>query len=61
MPRHRATKRNVGSVLGRIAQQCKEDPDMAMFWADAINNVCDSAGDAFGTEGQNDPRGDQRD
>lgn len=25
--------------------------------ADEINRVCDGAGDAFGTEGQDDPRG----
>lgn len=31
------------------------------FWSEELNRVCDAAGDAFGTEGQDDPRGDQRD
>ncbi|HNB04308.1 MAG TPA: hypothetical protein PKV97_00120 [Thauera aminoaromatica] len=57
----KANKRNIQTVLGRISTQCKEDPTLAAFWVETINNACDSAGDAFGTEGQNDPRGDQRD
>ena len=55
----RATATNIKEVLAKITKQC-DDPDLAAFWADEINDVCDSADDMFGTEGQNDPRGDQR-
>lgn len=61
MTKHPATKRNIKKVLRTIIQQLDENPDDAGWWVEQINKVCDGAGDFFGTEGQNDPRGDQRD
>ena len=61
MAKHPATKRNIKKVLRTIIQQIDDNPDDAGWWAQQINRVCDGAGDFFGTEGQNDPRGDQRD
>jgi hypothetical protein len=55
----RATARNIKAVLAVIIKQCDDTHD-AKWWAQEINRVCDRAGDFFGTEGQNDPRGDQR-
>jgi len=55
----RATASNIKKVLAAIVKQC-DDSDLAEFWADAINRACDNSDDMFGTEGQNDPRGDQR-
>ena len=55
----RATAVNIKKVLAAIIQQCADKND-AKWWAQEINRVCDRAGDFFGTEGQNDPRGDQR-
>lgn len=60
MPKHKATPRNIVKVLARIQVRSANDKEEARFWADAVNQICDSAGDFFGTEGQNDPRGDQR-
>lgn len=65
MPRHTATPRNVLKVLKAIVAQCRRSGDdgkfYRRFWAEELNRICDGAGDAFGTEGQDDPRGDQRD
>lgn len=65
MGRHRATMKNIHNVIRAIADQCKRPGEdgkfYRRFWADELNRVCDGAGDAFGTEGQDDPRGDQRD
>jgi len=65
MPRHRATAKNINKVVTAIAAQCKRPGDEGLFyrkfWAEGLNRLCDGAGDAFGTEGQDDPRGDQRD
>ena len=55
----RATARNIKAVLTVIIKQCDDAHD-ATWWAQEINRVCDNAGDFFGTEGQNDPRGDRR-
>ena len=60
MGRHKATAKNIGHVLCRIQVQAANDPEYAEWWAEQINRACDRAGDFFGTEGQNDPRGDQR-
>lgn len=54
-----ATASNIKKVLAAIIKQCDDKRD-AKWWAQEINLVCDRAGDFFGTEGQNDPRGDQR-
>ncbi len=54
-----ATASNIKDVLAVIIKQC-DDQDLAEFWAEEINLSCDSSDDLFGTEGQNDPRGDQR-
>ena len=61
MAKRKATARNISIVLSRIQKQCADDVDDASFWAEQVNRICDGAGDFFGTEGQNDPRGDQRD
>lgn len=61
MARHKATPANIDAVLSRIATMCADDTEDAQWWCDQINRACDSAGDFFGTEGQLDPRGDQRD
>lgn len=65
MPKHKATSKNVHRVLQTALDQCNRPGDEGRhyrkFWAYEMNQVCDNAGDAFGTEGQNDPRGDQRD
>jgi len=54
-----ATASNIKTVLAVIIKQC-DDRDLAEFWAEEINHSCENADDLFGTEGQNDPRGDQR-
>jgi len=60
----KANKQNIVQVLARIIGQCgRQGQDGAFyreFWAQEINRLCDNAGDAFGTEGQDDPRGDRR-
>jgi len=63
---HKATERNVINVLARILSQCVErgtdGKDNRRWWARRLNEVCEGpeVGDFFGTERQNDPRGDQR-
>ncbi len=65
MARHKATSANIIRVLATVLAQCvrpgEDGQFYRRFWADEINRVCDGAGDAFGTEGQDDPRGDRRD
>lgn len=68
MAKHKATERNVVTVLARVMSQCVErgedGKDNRRWWAQRLNEICDNPNvveDFFGTEGQNDPRGDQRD
>jgi hypothetical protein len=49
-------------VLNRLAKLCEEDEDFANWLAGDLTMVLDEihSQDGFGTEGQNDPRGDFR-
>lgn len=51
------------TVLNRMVKQCEEDDDNASAYSDHLEVMLDdlSSNDFFGTEGQCDPRGDQRD
>lgn len=56
-------KERCAMVLGRFAEQIDAmDDDEREPWVDALEMFFDRAAseDAFGTEGQNDPRGDFR-
>lgn len=61
----KATAYTVTEVLRQwtILVQNEHDLEARQGWADAVNDVLDAllAEDAFGTEGQLDPRGDHRD
>jgi hypothetical protein len=60
----KATAKNVGDVLRRFAQLIESEPlEQRRLYARDVNTMLDSIADqdAFGTEGQLDPRGDQRD
>ncbi len=59
----RVTSRNLKQVLERLTAHALEtrDEERQAFCDDLNRFLDDLAGqDAFGTEGQNDPRGDQR-
>lgn len=55
-------QKRVLKVLDALRQQVLTDEDMAEALADALDDALDvlNGEDAFGTEGQNDPRGDFR-
>ena len=59
-----ATQKTITKVITAMLNQCFRDGDdgkfYRRFYAEEINRLCNNAGDAFGTEGQDDPRGDQR-
>jgi hypothetical protein len=62
----RVTKRNLLSVMGKLteyAKETKDNPDACKAFCADLNAFLDELAnqDAFGTEGQCDPRGDQRD
>lgn len=56
-------QQRVLKVLGRIADQVQADIDVASVFADELEVMLADLHqqDFFGTEGQNDPRGDFRD
>lgn len=56
-------QKRIKLVLERVIKACEEDASDAKVWSEWIDNVCEylSEEDFFGTEGQSDPRGDQRD
>ena len=59
----RATAKNVVAVVRKLADLIESEPrDQLSMWARDINQFLDGLADqdAFGTEGQLDPRGDQR-
>lgn len=59
----RATAVTVCDVLRRLADWIDEEgKDARKAWVQPVNDWLDEAlcGDAFGTEGQSDPRGDHR-
>lgn len=61
---NRAKKGNFIRVLRAIAKAyIAASPDDREVWIESVNRMCDDLrhSDFFGTEGQNDPRGDQRD
>lgn len=55
----RMTRKNAALVLARLAVFIGEDPDRVVV-LEELNKALDNCGDVFGTEGQNDPRGDCR-
>lgn len=64
MPKFRKmTKTTASRVLRRMADMSDRDPDFAQMFAEAIDPILTDleCEDAFGTEGQLDPRGDHRD
>lgn len=65
MPKFKpATAKTVADVVMRLADLIREEPPEARrVWAEQINEFLDDrlGEDAFGTEGQIDPRGDHRD
>jgi len=62
MANKRVTAKNVGKVLDNIKAQTASDDWYRDLYVNALNQMLDdlNGDDAFGTEGQNDPRGDQR-
>jgi len=52
----------LSTVLGRLSSLCIEDEDFAECLSDEMENLLTDIHrqDGFGTEGQNDPRGDFR-
>ena len=56
-------QKRVLKVLSRIQKMVEESEDETIFISEALNNMLEnmSMDDAFGTEGQMDPRGDMRD
>jgi hypothetical protein len=59
---HDQTVLRIKTVLRRIGDHAQNDPDMADMFADALDEMLTDlqSSDAFGSEGQCDPRGDQR-
>lgn len=56
------TQQRILKVLDRIAKQVQQDDNDAEMWSLEFESLFDElrSQDAFGTEGQCDPRGDQR-
>jgi hypothetical protein len=56
------TQQNLTTVLTRIIERVRNDPDEAEVYSEAVEGILDSYrdNDFFGTEGQLDPRGDMR-
>lgn len=56
------TERNADAVLAKISQSIKTDKNDGPVYLEALNRMLDDlrSEDFFGTEGQLDPRGDQR-
>ena len=51
------------AVLQTMIEQCKANEEYAIIYADTLDPMLDDlkGADCFGTEGQDDPRGDWRD
>lgn len=62
MPKMTKNQARVLKVLERMREQVAQDKEMAAMYADALEGMLGdiSCEDGFGTEGQCDPRGDQR-
>lgn len=56
------TRKNAPLVLARLAVFVASNPEQAAYVVEAMNETLDGLVDmdVFGTEAQNDPRGDQR-
>ncbi|MFP2898777.1 hypothetical protein [Corallococcus sp. 4LFB] len=64
MAKHKMTKRNASQVLKTIGETIEPDPKGdGKVYLEKLNALLDDllSEDFFGTEGQLDPRGDQRD
>jgi len=64
MPNYKVTSKNFKTVLNNIQIAFENEPKEAkVIWVEALNTMLDDllSDDFFGTEGQCDPRGDQRD
>lgn len=64
MGRYRCNRKILPATLARLTLYALELPaEQQKLFCDDFNDFLDelSGQDAFGTEGQNDPRGDQRD
>jgi hypothetical protein len=64
MARKRVTVKNFERVLPEVLRMYAEaDRQEKIVWADELNDMLDTMrdGDFFGTDGQCDPRGDNRD
>lgn len=64
MPNKKATTKNFTTVLDNLKKLYEEQaPQHRKFYVDWLNESLDELlnDDVFGTEGQCDPRGDQRD
>lgn len=63
MAKKRMTRRNAESVLAQFSVFIKNNPEAGRRLIERMNAMLDNAldDDLFGTEGQLDPRGDQRD
>lgn len=53
---------DIRKVFERIIKQCQDDEEDMLIYIDELDMMLDSLyqNDFFGTEGQNDPRGDHR-
>ena len=63
MSKKNATKKNFNQVLDTIKRDFKNaDNECQRHWVNELNKLLNNLldNDFFGTEGQNDPRGDQR-
>lgn len=56
-------QQRVTKVLGNMIKLVREDEEYANMFSEGLEPLLDDylSDDAFGTEGQNDPRGDMRD
>ena len=59
----KVTIKNFETVLENIKTMFNENEDDQKFWCEAFNDMLDElrSDDFFGTEGELDPRGDNRD
>lgn len=64
MAKHNVTKKNFQTVLDNIKKDFQKGDNMTQrHWVNELNKLLNNllSEDFFGTEGQCDPRGDQRD
>ena len=63
MNRNKVTQKNFNKVMDEIKAMYKRQSWDRPYWVEAVEQMLNDlqGEDFFGTEGQNDPRGDQRD